>query len=117
MMSNQFQQAYTTTDAQNNVTYIQFVNPSQSQIIYCKDDGANEQEYCYEDNEEEALDESYIEEDPIEESIEILESVVVEKKKTQSKTGYDHQVTKKLVQVTGLYYIFHPKFIFSTDQL
>lgn len=102
MMSNQFQQTFTTTDAQNNVTYIQFVNPSQSQIIYCKDGDANEEEYCYDENEEEALDESYIVEDPIEESMEILESVVIEKKKNQAKAGYDHQVTKKLVQVTGL---------------
>lgn len=103
MMSNQYQQTFTTTDAQNNVTYIQFVNPSQSQIIYCKEETGNEQEYCYEDNEEEALDETYLDEDPMQESMEILESVVVEKKKPSSKTGYsDHQITKKLVQVTGL---------------
>lgn len=103
MMSDQYQQTFTTTDGQNNVTYIQFVNPSQSQILYCKEE-LNDQEYCYDDNVEETLEESYIEEDQIDDTIEILESVVVERKKNHSRasTSTDHHITKKLVQVTGL---------------
>lgn len=106
MMSDQYQQVVTTTDAQNNVTYIQFV--PQSQILFCKEE--NQDEYCYEETElpeeeascEEALDEeSYIEEDPIGEvEVEVLESIVVEPKKNQTKTS-EHHVTKKLVQVKG----------------
>lgn len=101
MMSDQFQQVVTTTDPQNNVTYIQFVNP-QTQIVFCKSE--NQEEYCYEENGEasceEALEEeSYIEEDLIEE-VEVLESIVVEPKKSQTRTS-EHQVTKKLVQVKG----------------
>lgn len=103
MMSDQYQQTFTTTDGQNNVTYIQFVNPAQSQIIYCKEE-INE-EYCYDESVEETLEESYIEEDPIgeEDTIEVLEEVVVERKKNNSRatTSSDHHVTKKLVQVTG----------------
>lgn len=105
MMSDQYQQTFTTTDAHNNITYIQFVHPSHSNVVYCKEE-TNEGEYYSEDNfqsedhVEEALEESYIEEDPIEETIEILESVIVDRKKTHTKTSSDsHHLTKKLVQV------------------
>lgn len=96
-MNEQYQQTFTTTDSHNNVTYIQFVDPSQSHsILYCKEEinGQAGQNYCFED----AGEESYIEEEePVEESIEVLESVVVERKKhTKSET----LVTKKL-QVKG----------------
>lgn len=115
MMSDQYQQTFTTTDGQNNVTYIQFVNPSQSQILYCKEE-INDQEYCYDDNVEETLEESYIEEDPIDDTIEILESVVVERKKNNSRatTSSDHQVTKKLVQVTGMLMILKSTLFYLT---
>ena len=111
MMSDQYEQVVTTTDAQNNVTYIQFV--PQSQILFCKEENQEEyEENDYEENEEreedasceEALEEeSYIEEDTIGE-VEILESIVVEPKKNQTKTS-EHHVTKKLVQVKGEYFI------------
>lgn len=100
-MSEQYQQVVATTDAQNNVTYIQFVNPQQ-QIVICKEE--IDREYWdgdTEEVEEEMLEEdSYIDEDHIEE-VEILESIVVEPRKTQARTSEQHQVTKKLVQVKG----------------
>lgn len=99
MMSDQYQQTFTTTDAQNNVTYIQFI-PHSSNVLYCKEEIANEEDYIehYEEDQEEGetIEESYIEEDPMSETIEVLESVVVERKK--SKRDPESFVTKKLVQ-------------------
>lgn len=99
MMSNQFQQAFTTTDGQNNITYVHFVHPQQN-VLFCKDDVEEEEADYYAEEatmDEETIEESYIEEDPVGETVEILESVVVERKKKTSEP----RVTKKLVQVKG----------------
>lgn len=94
-MNEQYQQTFTTTDGHNNVTYIQFVaDPTQSHILYaCKEEQADPN-YCY----DETGEETYLdEEEPVEDSVEVLESVVVERKKL-IKT--ETLVTKKL-QVKG----------------
>lgn len=126
-MSDQYQQTFTTTDDHNNVTYIQFIHPSQvskhlrnkilesqsrvlaqQNVLYCKDEvNEGEEEYYTEETEdpiEETLEDSLIEEDgdPMAgETIEVLEQVFVERKKTHSKSYESHHVSKKLVQVTG----------------
>lgn len=99
-MGDQYQQTFATTDAQNNVTYIQFINPNSNNIIYCKqeeiqEDYLDDQEY--QEQEEETIEETYIEEDPMTESFEVLESVVVERKKKKDPEAFT-TVTKKLVQ-------------------
>lgn len=38
MMSDQYQQTFTTTDGQNNVTYIQFIHPNSNNVLYCKEE-------------------------------------------------------------------------------
>jgi hypothetical protein len=94
VMNEQYQQTFTTTDGHNNVTYIQFVaDPTQSHILYCKEEQNDPPNYSYDDTGEE----TYLDEDePAEESVEVLESVVVERKKQIKET----LVTKKL-QVKG----------------
>lgn len=93
-MSDQYQQTFTTTDGQNNVTYIQFIHPN-SNLLYCKEELPEDYIEQYED--EEAIEDSYIQEDPISETIEVLESVVVERKK-HSKKDPETFTTVKLVQ-------------------
>ncbi|CRK98754.1 CLUMA_CG011919, isoform A [Clunio marinus] len=94
-MSNQYQQTFTTTDGQNNVTYVTFVHPDDNQVLYCKEqltpDG---EEYYNEDIVEEALDESYIEEEPMD----ILDNIMIKRERSNSE---HHEVTRKLVQVSG----------------
>lgn len=76
--------------------------------IYCKEE-VPEAEFCYEETNEESLDdvdaleETYIEHDPIDNTVEILESVVVERKKPPKATtsSDSFHVTKRLVQVKG----------------
>lgn len=76
--------------------------------IYCKEEVPGN-EYCYEETNEESLDdaleETYIEQehDPIDNTVEILESVVVERKKPPKATtsSDSFHVTKRLVQVKG----------------
>ena len=98
MMSDQYPQTFTTTDG-TNVTYIQFVDPSQGQLVYCKEELEDEAEEDYYDDNDEIIEESYIEEDHQEGEIEVLEEVVVDRKKTKSE---GHHVTKKLlVQIKG----------------
>jgi hypothetical protein len=103
MMSDQYQQTFTTTDGQNNVTYIQFIHPNAN--LYCKEEIQEEyldqQEY---DDQDEAIEESYIDEDPVEETIEVLESIAVGRKKVKKDPETYTTVTKKLIQknVTGM---------------
>jgi hypothetical protein len=100
-MSDPYQQTFAATDGQNNVTYIQFI-PNQG-ILYCKDEGEEmqedyleEQEYEEEETIEETIEETYLEEDPAAETFEVLESVVLERKKKKDPEA--SLVTKKLVQ-------------------
>lgn len=100
-MDEPYQQTFTTSD---NITYIQFVHPThykEEQIIYCKDDNGQEGELY---TEEDALEESYVEEEEegVLTEVEVLESVVVEPRKpVKVETSFDtHHVTKRLVQVS-----------------
>lgn len=105
-MSAQYQQTFTTPDNHNNVTYIHFIHPSENQIIYCNKDEVipteNQVLYCKDDEYytehdgvEETIEESYIDEDPMEGTVEILESVVVEPHAKSS--------SRRIVQIRGLY--------------
>jgi hypothetical protein len=100
-MSDPYQQTFAATDGQNNVTYIQFIPNQGNQILYCKEeemqeDYLEEQEYEEEETVEETIEETYLEEDPATETFEVLESVVLERKK--KKDPETSLVTKKLVQ-------------------
>lgn len=113
-MEEQHQQTFATTDFVSSVRYIQIIHPTQGPMgIYCKEE-VPENEYCYEETNEESLDEAleetYIEQedDPIDNTVEILqteilESVVVERKKPPKATtsSDSFHVTKRLVQVKG----------------
>lgn len=101
-MSDQYQQTFTTTDGQNNVTYIQFIHPNSNNILYCKEEIQEDylQDESVQDYEgEETIEESYIEEDPISETIEVLESIAVGRKKNKKNDPETFTtITKKLVQ-------------------
>lgn len=91
-MGEPYQQTFTTSD---NITYIQLVHPTE-QILYCKEDQG--EIYMEEDDE---MEENYIEEEEEElltETVEILESVVVEPRKPSTSSD-SRLITKKLVQV------------------
>lgn len=106
-MSEQYGQAFTVDQAAggSNVTYIQFIDPSQA-IVY----GNMKAEEYYEEEgdliqEEESADgiieDSYISADDEMnvEQYEVLEEVIVEPKKNKSFSTETHQITKKLVRV------------------
>lgn len=106
-MSEQYGQAFTVdqTAEGSNVTYIQFIDPSQA-IVY----GNLKSEDYYEDEgellqEEESADgiieDTYISADDElnVEQYEVLEEVIVEPKKSKSFSTETHQITKKLVRV------------------
>lgn len=103
-MSEQYGQTFTTTDG-TNVTYIQFIDPSQAQLVY---GNLKEEQSYYEEQDLESADgiieESYIEEDDINVGeYEVLEEVIVEPKKSKSYSAETHHITKKLVQIKGWY--------------
>lgn len=100
MMSDQYQQSFTTTDG-SNITYIQFVDPNDKNLIY-KDEGEEHDEVVYYEDDQEHVEDSYIEEDPNDGDYEILEEVVVESKKNRASQDSSHEVTKRLVQVKGI---------------
>lgn len=96
-MTDQYQ-LVSTSEGQNNITYIQFLQPSQQNILYCKDEADEENDEFYDENQtEEIIEGSYVEDEPIASTVEILESIVVGRKKKNSYTTH----VKKLVQVKG----------------
>jgi hypothetical protein len=103
-MEDPYQQTFAATDGQNNVTYIQFINPNPTtaNIIYeCKEDMQEDyldQEYEGEETIEETIEESYIEEEPLTETIEVLESVVVDRKRIKKEPETSFTTVRKLVQ-------------------
>lgn len=103
-MTEQYGQTFTTTDG-SNVTYIQFLDPSQAQLVYGNLKEEQNAEYYESETEQEPdgdiIEESYIEEDLNVEQYEVLEEVVVEPKKSKIYNSETHQITKKLVQVKG----------------
>lgn len=109
-MSGTYQQAFTTTDVQNNITYVHFVHPDTQNILY-KEEITEDSEYYAEDAtmDEETIEESYVDDDPIGQTVEILESVIVERKKIKRES--DSRVTKKLVQVKGISSKFWTNFL------
>lgn len=107
-MEEQHQQTFATTDFVSGVRYIQIIHPTQGPMgIYCKEEEVPEEQFCYEETNEESLDDDVLEEtyehDPIDNTVEILESVVVERKKPPKATtsSDSFHVTKRLVQVKG----------------
>jgi hypothetical protein len=89
MMSSQYEQAFTTTDDQNNITYIQYIQPSDQDEIICIQNNFLKQD-C------ELIDMSEVNNEGTVE-LEILESVVNIGKK-QSTTKIEN--VKKLVQIS-----------------
>lgn len=104
-MSEQYGQTFTTTDG-SNVTYIQFIDPSQAQLVYgdLKEEYYEEQGLEADDSVDGIIEESYMDDEDIEveEQYELLEEVIVEPKKSKSFSSETHQITKKLVQIKGM---------------